>query len=265
MLPYSHTSFARMVLLRYLVSFLPAIGSFLAFETIFAVPRALPFALGSWFVLLVVCHAFLGRREARSWRHWQFAIPPVFLFLSAATAVLLLETAVVRTLIALVVSLLVGAVSWNVYLYLYQPIRYVPSSLEHQSALCDLLAVCFGSMAVFGFRLYLGLPAWGLASAVFVWSVVLVQQAFWVAKIPSRAAAPFAVAIPLLLTELAVALAALPVTYVVAGATLAAACYAFLGMTRRVLRNAYRPAVGRRYAVIGLGSVIALLATARWS
>jgi hypothetical protein len=254
-----------MVLLRYLAVFFPALSAFLMFEVLFRFPQQVFLLLGVWLAIFVAAHIFLGRGEARTFAHWQFAIPSAVLVLSGAAYALFLESPLLRQGLALFLPFLVGVVFWNVYLFLYQPLRYQANSLEHLSLLANLLTMFFGVTSLFGLRLFLSIPAWTLALAVFVLSALLVQQSFWVSKISHIDAKPYLLLIPFVLMQFVVALMGLPVTHAVSGAATAIVYYIFLGMTRAILRKTYTPRAGLRYASIAVLGMALLFATAQWS
>ncbi len=254
-----------MVLLRYFAAFFPAIAAFLTFEALFRFPQHVFTLLLAWLAVFAAAHIFLGRGEARTFGHWQFAIPSAMLIVSGAAYALFLESPLLRQALAIFLPLLIGVVFWNVYLFLHQPLRYQANSLEHLSLLANLLTMFFSVTSLFGLRLFLGIPAWILALSVFALGVVLVQQSFWVSKISHQDAKPYLLLIPFVLVQFVVALMGLPVTHAVSGAATAIVYYLFLGMTRAVLRKTYTPHIGRRYALIAVIGMVLLFATAQWS
>lgn len=254
-----------MVLFRYFATFLPALSAVLAFEYLFFSPSALFFLIIGWVVVVFFVGLFLGKAEAWTFSFWQFVIPPLTIFLSAILYSLFLENALLRHAVALLVSLYIAVVFWSMYVYLYQPLRYQANSLEHLSHVCNLFTMFFATVSLFGFRLFLGLPAWVLAFGIFALSALLIEQSFWVSKLKPRDTMPYVFVFPFLLTELAVAVMGLPVTSVVSGAAVTLAYYAFLGLSRTVLRGTYTKAVGQRYAIISLIGICLLFVTARWS
>lgn len=254
-----------MVLLRYFAAFFPAIAAFFAFEALFRFPQQVFVILGLWLAVFAAAHAFLGHKEKHTFARWQFAIPSATLIVSGSAYALFLESSLLRQGLAFFLPLLVGVVFWNVYLFLYQPLRYQANSLEHLSLLANLLTMFFSVTSLFGLRLFLSTPAWVLALAVFVLGGMLVQQSFWVSKISHQDAKPYLLLIPFVLVQFVVALMGLPVTHAVSGAATAIVYYIFLGMTRAVLRKTYTPQIGKRYAFIAVIGMVLLLTTAQWS
>ncbi len=254
-----------MALLRYLAILVPAVAALAAFKLIFSFPAlVIPIVIG-WSVLSLTAHYFLGGKEARSAAHWRFAVPPAMIFIAAAAYSLLIESAVFRPLLAVGVSALLFVVYWNIYLFYYQPLRYQANALEHLSMLGNLLAVYFGAVSLFGLRLFLGLHAWEIALAVVVGSALLVEQSFWVSKLPFDRTRPYVFLLPFLLLELAAALFILPLTHTVSGAIFTIVYYVLLGITRGILRGTYSPGTAKKYAVIAATGLVLVLATARWS
>jgi hypothetical protein len=178
---------------------------------------------------------------------------------------LLIETPSVRHLLALAMAALLAGVYWNLYIFIHQPVRYQPHSLEHLSILCNLLAVFFGATSLYGLRLYLGLDPYAMTALAFFGSAILVQQSFWVSKLKFADTAPFLFITPLLLTELSAALYGLPVVHMVSGAAFTLAYYGLLGTVRRSLRGTWTRNAGLRYAIVTFLGLIAVLVTARWS
>lgn len=254
-----------MVLLRYVATVVPALAALAALELVFAFPARIGIFVLAFYVVLVAVHAFLGGRESRSPSYWQFAIPPATLFIAGAAYSLLVESPAVRHGLALIVFALLVGVYWNLYIFLYQPVRYQPHSLEHLSILCNLLTVFFGATSLYGLSLYLGLGMPVVAAFTFFGGVILVQQSFWVSKLKFAETAPFLVIIPLFLTELSLGFSGLPVTHTVTGAAFTLAYYALLGVVRRSLRGTWSRRAGWRYAIVTFAGILAVFLTARWS
>jgi hypothetical protein len=253
-----------MVLLRYIATVIPALSAAAALELVFAFPRQIIFWGLAWLIITLVVHALLCGREIRSPSFWQFAIPPITLFVTAAAYSLLIQSPVVRHLLAIVLAVLLFAIYWNLYIFIYQPVRYLPHSLEHLSVLCNLLAVFFGATGLFGLRTYLGLNALTIVALAFAGSALLVQQSFWVSKLKFRDTAPYLLIIPLLESEAAAALYGLPVGYATSGAVFTLSYYCLLGMVRRSLRGTYTRASAWRYAIVTLGGVALVFFSAKW-
>lgn len=254
-----------MVLLRYLATMIPGVAALVILEILFANPTAVYALLASWLVIFLITHLFLVAGESRRDIRWQFALPSIALFLSVAMYALFAESGVTRHVLAILTAIFLNLVTWNVYVFLYQPLRYQTNALEYLSHIGNLFTVFFATVSIYGFRLFLGLPAWIVAVSVGVLTGLLLQQSFWVSKLAGKNTRPYIFVIPFLLVELSVALLALPVVPLVAGAVLTVTYYAFLGLSRSVLRNAFSCSVGQRYMLISLLGIFLLFLTAQWS
>lgn len=254
-----------MVLLRYLATIIPGVAAFIVFELLFAHPNAVYMLLASWFGIFLATHLFLVGGESRRDVRWQFALPSIALFLSVAIYSLFAESGIARHALAFGTAAFLNMVTWNVYVFLYQPLRYQTNALEYLSHIGNLFTVFFATTSIYGFRLFLGIPAGVVALSVGVLTGLLLQQSFWVSKLGGKNARPYIFLIPFLLVELSVALIALPVIPLVAGAVVTIAYYALLGLARSVLRDAFTPSVGRRYILISMLGIFLLFLTAQWS
>lgn len=254
-----------MVLLRYLASILPSLAAIGAFLASAAWPREFNLIVGSWLLVLAAAHLFLGGGEARRLRHWYSALPAVALFVSSLGFVLFSESAAARLAVIFSVSMILAASYWSFYLYLHQPLRYTARSLEHLTFLSNVLSVFFGSVTLFGLRLYLSLAVWRLSLIVLFSSALLLALSFWAAKLKFKESFPLIVIFTLLLTELIVALTGLPIGEIVSGAVVALIFYTFAGVGRHVLSGTFTARIGGRFGAITGSGVLLVLITAQWS
>ncbi|TAL19626.1 hypothetical protein EPN90_02920 [Patescibacteria group bacterium] len=254
-----------MVLFRYFAAVLPAVTAILVLSALTVWPAALAALIVGWLAVAALTFAFLGGQEAKTSNYWQLVLPPALLFLSAVGFELLSEAAAVHLAVAISVSALILCYSWNLYLFLHQPLRYTARTLERLAILSNLSSVFLGGAALFGLRLFLSLPAWKLSLAVLLGGALLFGQSFRSAKLPSRPAFAYLLIFSFLMFQLSVALISLPILYTVSGAVLTLAFYVFLGIGRHLLGGTYAAGIGRRYALITAFCLVLVLGTARWS
>lgn len=153
----------------------------------------------------------------------------------------------------------------NVAVFLFQPSKYIPYSLEHISMYCTMVAAFFSyvSLNMFGqlhlaHLRYLFMIGAGL-TAVMVW------QSFWIQKIAWKQMWRFIVAISLLMTEVMIAFYFWPVSFIVTGCLLTFILYLTLHLSRHFLMQTLTRRLVIRYSVISLIASLFILVTAQWS
>lgn len=153
----------------------------------------------------------------------------------------------------------------HVSVFLYQPSRYIPYSLEHVSIYSTMVAAffCYVSLAMFAVlhisRLrYLFVFA-ALLTAIMVW------QAFWIQKISFSTMWRFILVITVVMTEGLIVFYFWPVSFFASGGLLTLMLYFMLNISRHHLMQTLTRRLLIRYGVISLMAVLLIVSTAQWT
>ena len=114
---------------------------------------------------------------------WQFLIPPIFLAGAAYVILFFVEGMLYTQLFIVFVLFLLWNFIENIFLFLYQPVKYQPYALENISAYVNLVTVfCMGA-SFHSSMLFLGTSGAISAILVFIVTYVLILQMLWINKI----------------------------------------------------------------------------------
>lgn len=253
-----------MALLRHILSLVPGLAAALLFTSALNAPLSAPPLFAAWLALFLVSFVLISGKEARHGTFWFLAVPPVALVFGATVFLFLLENPSVGIGVAVFASALTALFGYTHFLFVRQPARYQPYSLESLSLAANLAAFFLIGASILGYVALLSLPHWVVPSTVLGVSGLLVAETLWVSKVRGERLPGLVIAGSLLLAEAAAALLLLPVSFLVAGASLAVAYYAVVGILRAHALAACNARVVQRYAGVALLAVVAIVGTARW-
>lgn len=227
-----------------------------------------PFGLWVPAVLCFLAIPFLFGRlllwEFRRPAFWIFLGTPCFLLIAALMFFLLLESETGSWILATVVTLLLGLYAENVFAFYHLPSNYQAYALEFLSLVCYVLSSFFFTGSAYMGQMFLELPFWIPALVVFFIVLGATSAVFWVSKIGFETGLLFAVPGSLIMTEVYIALALLPTSFVTNAAAFAVLWYLYLGVARAHVLEDLERGVLRRYAITGALLLLVIFGTARW-
>lgn len=201
--------------------------------------------------------------------HWRLEYlglaAPMILLLLGTYSFLLIQENIWLQLIALVVTTICFFLfEKNVAVFLFQPSRYIPYSLEHISIYCTMVAAffCYVSVAMLG-QLHLTRLRY-LFIIMFILTAIMVWQNFWIQKIAWPKMWRFIVVISVVLTQVLAALYFWPVSFFVVGCLLTLMLYLILHLSRHFLMQTLTKRLTWRYSLICIAATTFILATAQW-
>ncbi|MFH1766543.1 MAG: hypothetical protein ABH826_00400 [Patescibacteria group bacterium] len=253
-----------MILLHRITPFFMAAFVAAGFSILIFVPSYTTLAMILLFLLPALLFARLLTWEIKRLSFWIFLCTPMFFVLSSIFLLLFLEQTSVEIILALVVSLGVWLYAENLFSFYHLPSAYQAYALEYLSLAIYLLSSFFFTSGAFATQLFLQLPAWVPALAVF-WAVLFATTGmFWVSKVAQEISTPFAFIGALILSEFYVVLTFLPTSFMSNAAIFTVLLYLFLGLSRAHVLEKLSSVVLRRYLLIGSIFLLIVLATARW-
>jgi len=199
-----------------------------------------------------------------TFQFWHLLGTPLLFVLSGFGAMLLLESMVIKLILAAVVTLLAFLFIELIFSYIHLPVNYQPFTLEYLSQLLHILSVFFISTLGFGMSLFLQTPLWLLSLIFFVILFFIVYGTLWAGKIEPSRARPYAFAGAALTTELFAALTFLPTGFYSNAAFLALGVYVFLGLSRAHALHKLSKEVLKRYMLLFLALTLIIAATSQW-
>jgi hypothetical protein len=253
-----------MILLHRLTPFAIALTVVAGMITMILVPEH---AMLAGLLMVLVCGLLYARLLQWDVKHvafWIFLGTPILLLISACIYFLFLDQQTLKIILAILLTGSTWLYAENVFSFYHLPSTYQPYSLEYLSMMLYLFSAFFFTSGTYGVQLFLQLPFWVPALAVFWVSLFMTTGVFWVSKINTEISTRFAFSGAVILTELYIALSQLPTSYVANAAAFTVMLYLYLGLSRaHVLEKLSKP-VMRRYVFISVVLLVVIFGTARW-
>jgi hypothetical protein len=219
-------------------------------------------------IILTLVASFLYARllkwDVKRFSFWVFFGTPLFFILSSLFFYLFLENDLAKFFLGVVVTLGAWLYAENLFSFYHLPSTYQPYALEYLSLVLYVLSAFFFTSALYAAQLFLLLPVWVPALAIF-WTVLFATiGVFWVSKVAPETSALFATMGAILLTELYVVTAMLPTSFVANAAIFSIFLYSYLGLSRAHVLDKLTKPVLQRYLMVATCLLVAIFATARW-
>jgi hypothetical protein len=209
-------------------------------------------------LVLIVVGAVLILRQP------QWAISPIILLLSAYTFSLIQESAWLIWLVTGVTVIVYALLMKNVTVFVCQPARYIPYSLQHISTYTNVLSSFFFYVSIFIFYILQITHLRYLLAMTVVVTALLVWQTVWSQKIAWQRSWMFVIYMTLVMTEMVWLLHFWPVSFFVSGLTLTLAFYVLLHLSRHQLTETLTRTVAWRYVIISGLALTLLYGSASW-
>jgi len=253
-----------MILLHRLTSFAIATVIAVGFVLIIFFPQLITQAVIMMLILVPVLFGRLLKWDIKTTSFWIFFGAPFLLLVSSLFFFLFLESQNVMIGLGVVVTFCTWLYAENVFAFYHLPSTYQAYALEYLSIVVYILAAFLFTSGSFAAQLFLQLPVWVPALAVF-WVVLFATSGvFWVSKVASESIGLFALSGAVLLTELYIVLAMLPTSFLTNAAAFAVFLYLFLGLSRAHVLEKLSKEVLTRYIGIGAMMLLLIFASATW-
>jgi len=195
---------------------------------------------------------------------WVFLGIPLFFLVSSIFFFLFLEVEAVKIALGVFVTFGIWLFAENVFAFYHLPSTYQAYALEYLSLVLFVVSGFFFTSGAYAVQIFLQLPVWVPALAVF-WVVLFSSTAvFWVSKVSSSVSNLFAFSGALLMTELYIALAMLPTSFITSAAAFSVFLYLYLGLTRVHVLEKISKKVLMRYLRTAVILLAIIFASARW-
>jgi hypothetical protein len=253
-----------MILLHRLTSFAVAAVSAAGFLLIILSPSYTWWAMLGLLALIPLLFARLLTWDFKHFSFWIFLGTPLLTLISSLFLFLFLEGGFFKWSLALVVTGALWLYAENLFSFYHLPSTYQAYSLEYLSLVLYLISAFLFTSGSYGVQIFLQLPAWVPALAVFWATLFSTIGVFWVSKVGSTVTTRFAIAGSIMLTELYLVLAMLPTSFMTNAAIFTTALYLFLGLSRAHVLDKLTSTVLKRYLITGGLLLIVVFATSRW-
>jgi len=222
-----------------------------------------PIAL-SLAVLLGLGTFFIIGAKLWSPTFWALFITPFWLLVSSIALLMILESPLIRWVVALLIPCLEGFYLRQLSVYFHFPEKYQTHALENLSNALNVIVAFFAFSSLYGLKLFLGL-GWVLLVPLCVGIVVTIAyQSFWVQKIANKEGALWLIGIGLLLPEMFIVIGFLPTSNIVSGQVMAICFYLIFTISRLAIRHNFDRRLVLRHASLAFCLVIMTLLTAQW-
>jgi hypothetical protein len=252
------------ILFYRLTPFVLALAAAVMYVTLIFAPFTLwPVALIS-FLLIPLLLARLLLFEWSRPAFWVFLGTPCLLLVSSLMFFVLLESDSGKWALAAIVTLTLAIYTENLFAFYHLPSTYQAYSLEYLTLVIYVASAFFFTSSAYMAELFLELPLFVPAIAVFVAVLFATMGVFWVSKIGFETGIPFAVTGAILMTELYISLSFLPTSFVTNAAVFAVCLSTYFGLVRAQVLEKLSVSVVRRYVGLGLLLIFIILSTATW-
>lgn len=253
-----------MILLHRFTPFAIALASCVLFLTLSVAPFTLyPVAIVAG-VLVPVLFARLLLFEVKRPAFWVFLGTPFLLLLSSVFFFLLLESTGAKWALGGIVTVALFLYAENLFAFYHLPSTYQAYSLEYLTLMMYIGSAFFFTSSAYMAQLFLELPLWVPSVLVFASVLFAMLAVFWVSKIGFETGIPYAILGAILMTELYVALAFLPVSFIANAAAFSVCLSTYFGITRAHVLEKLTPVVTKRYLAFGLLLIAIIFGTATW-
>lgn len=226
----------------------------------FAALTLLPICL----VLTILLFARLVHWRFSHRESWGLISLPLLLIISATLLFLLTDDAAIRYLTAVMTTIVAFFYAEHLFTFVHLPSAYQAYGLQNVGGMMTVLSTFFLSTGGYSLYTYARLPLPVFAAVFAILMFGQTYAALWIAKTPRDRAMLYALAAAVIFTELLVAFVYLPTVAITSGALLAVLNYMYLGLSRAQMQAKLSRLVVRRYLVIGVLMVVAVLITAKW-
>lgn len=177
---------------------------------------------------------------------------------------LLLESNVLRHILAIIVAIFLVLFFESLALYVWRHEAYEAFSLENLSGYANTFAVFLLTSTLFGFSVLTDVPEW-LLMLVFICAMFLLShELLWISKMMLRANLTALMTVTLVALELYLALLALPLHFMASGAALTLLWYTAMVLIRTQKLGMLTVKMVKRHVLLAGVLLLVLLGTARW-
>jgi len=253
-----------MIILHKISTFLAGIIVAVGFALMIYFPFLSLGVIPAVLLLLFVLLARLNDWQIQTYRFWNFVGTPIIFAFSGLVLFLFFEGSTEKALMGLVAAFGVFLFTEHQFAYLHTPPLYKPYSLENLSLVLNVLTVFWLAAASYGLMIFLHVPLVLTGLAFFILNIFVVYNMLWISKVEHSRALAYALGGAVILTEMYLAVAYLPISFYVSATVISVFFYVYQGLCRAHLLDKLTKSIMLRYVTLGSGIVLLVLSTAKW-
>lgn len=222
-----------------------------------------------WFIILsAIIVSFgvmviIGERNFRSF--FLFLTTPLFLVLGQFIFVLFLEGKLLRHIIAIIPTMILGIFLENTYVHFQKKEKYEQYSMGNILSFLSLIILYLFAASLFGFIVYLNVSLWIATFIIMFVAFIVTEQVMYFHEVSFQKSWPYLVIISLVVGEFFWVINFLPSSLYVNAFILTVLYYLMIGVSRNHLLGILNRSVFFRYFFISIFSLLVVLITAKWS
>jgi len=247
-----------------IIPWIAALILFLILEKLLQAPKQVYWLTLVSFLVIILGVWQLINRRIKDEKFWYLIITPLFLFAGGLFFLSFLEGRFFKQFFVVVLSVLIWVFLKVVFLKFHFRARYQAYSLENISTHFNLIAVFLIASSFFNLTIFLGVPAWLLVIIFATINVLLIYQLVRLSDVTLSIGWPYVVVITLIATEIFWAVSFLPTSVYINGLIVTIVYYLVTGLARNRLLGVWQKQVIKRYLLISLISLAAILLSAKW-
>ncbi len=222
-----------------------------------------------WFIIfsaIIVSFGIMviiGERNPRSF--FLFLATPLFLVLGQFIFVLFLEGKLLRHIIAIIPTMILGIFLENTYVHFQKKEKYEQHSMGNILSFLSLIILYLFAASLFGFIVYLNVSLWIATFIIMFVAFIVTEQVMYFHEVSFQKSWPYLVITSLVAGEFFWVINFLPSSLYVNAFILTVLYYLMIGVSRNHLLGILNRSVFLRYFFISIFSLLVVLITAKWS
>lgn len=253
-----------MFLIKKLIPIILPILFFIGFELIFQAPERFWNIIIPLYVILLISIFLIFYKKYSIKSGLNFLVTPVLLFTGTILFLAFLENLLLKHLILLILSFILGSLLHNIFVFINQTQKYQAYSLENLIDYTTLIIAFLFFSSFYVLLTFLNIPVWKLCLLVFALSILMYHQLLWVNKISMRRGWIYIFISTLIISEMFWTLSFLPTSYFINALVLTLIYYVIVGIGKLHLLDHLEFKTARKYIVIAIIGLVLTLSTAKW-
>jgi len=226
-----------------------------------------------WYVSIIIALVliilglilWLTRKRISIQEKWPLLVTPILFMASGFMFLFFVEKVLVKQISIVAFMFLWWVFMENMFLFLYQPVRYQAYALENITAYLNLATVFLVGASFNSLILFLGYSDWMLLLLMFAILLILILQTYSINKISIRENYASIVILAILTAEIFWVSRFFPTSYLVNGLFIAIVFYFSTGIVRHLFLESLDKHIVKRYLWISLSVLLLVVTTARWT
>ena len=253
-----------MFLYNRILTFLSTVLILIFLELLLIYPNGVYIIAGVIFLIIYFSILYLTTKKILSKDFWNFLITPLFFLSSGFILLLFLESTIIKHIFIFGLAVIYYLILFNLFSFKFKSYKYQPYALENLFSYINLISAFLFYSSIFCFHLFFNISKLILLPIVFIFTLLLNYQSFWVNKIEFKRSIFFTSIISLIFLELFWAIFYLPTGYFVNAVILVVIYYIIVNISRDYLTDNIGKKQIKKYFYIGVSVLILTLATAQW-